>query len=83
MRVLEFDGDVVVFNPTSWQTHILNDSAGLVLKALRNAPQSRDQLVALLDSATSGEADRQLVRDAVDNLLVEFASAGLIEPAAL
>lgn len=31
VRVLTLDGDAVVFNPFSWETHVLNAAAALVL----------------------------------------------------
>ena len=68
-----------MFNPAGWQTHILNDSGAVVLDALRARPRSPHELVALL-SNTAGAGDHSTLADAVDGLLAELFSDGLIEP---
>ena len=80
-RLREFDGEAVVFNPLTWQTHILNDSGRMALSALREAPRTADELVALLTAAAPDVADPSVVRDAVGRLLAELESTGLIQPA--
>jgi len=43
---LRFDDEALVFNPSSWETHFLNESAALVLDALVAGPRSVDEIVA-------------------------------------
>jgi PqqD family protein of HPr-rel-A system len=68
----EWDGETVLYNDLSGDTHLLNDAALALLLALQQAPQSRQQLAELL-----GEPGPDL--DAVDALLGELEALSLIE----
>ena len=74
-----FDDSVVVFNPASWDTHLLNESAALILELLTKKPRSLQELVEALagDRAPSAELDRfrQDVRFALENM----ESLGLVK----
>lgn len=80
-RILLFDGEAVVFNPVTWETHILNDAGAAVLGALRDAPRSRHELFELLGAARDTGDETRVLRDALDRLLAELESVGLIESA--
>jgi PqqD family protein of HPr-rel-A system len=80
-RVRALDGEAAVFNPLTWQTHLLNDAGALVLDALREAPRTEDELVALLAEAAEDGEPETVVRDAVARLLAELAASGLAETA--
>jgi PqqD family protein of HPr-rel-A system len=78
-RVRALDGEAAVFNPVTWQTHLLNDAGALVLDALRAAPRTEDEIVALLADAAGPDEPETVVRDAVRRLLAELESSGLAE----
>ena len=40
LRVVPLDDEAVVFNPFSWETHVLNPAAALVLDIAADAPCS-------------------------------------------
>jgi PqqD family protein of HPr-rel-A system len=75
--VLRFDDEALVFNPWSWETHLLNESAALVLDALLAGPRSREEIVA--EVAAAGEAVLPADFDGqVGALLGHLASLGLV-----
>jgi len=78
LKVARFDREALVFNPVSWQTHLLNDSAVRVLEALRSGPRSLDELVAAIygdaQAADGGTEERQIGAA----LLAELEALGLV-----
>lgn len=75
--ILRFDDEALVFNPESWETHFLNDSAAFVLESLLDHPQSVEALVA----AVKGASDAPLpdaFGDQVADLLHQLESLGLV-----
>ena len=48
--VLRFDDEALVFNPATWETHLLNESASIVLDALLEGPRSVDEIVETRDT---------------------------------
>jgi PqqD family protein of HPr-rel-A system len=45
---LALGAELVVFNPASWETHVLNDAAAAVLEAIAAAPKTEHAIAALL-----------------------------------
>ena len=72
-----FDDEVAVFNPVTWDTHLLDASAAAVLEALARGPATPADIERLLSGhrAAEGADAAQLAQALVDQL----ASAGLIE----
>jgi len=73
-----FDDEVAVFNPVTWDTHLLDASAAAVLEALARGSATPADIGRLLSGhrAAHGVGAAQLAQVLVDQL----ASAGLIEP---
>ena len=60
LRVAWLDNDAIVFNPFSWETHILNPAAAVVLDCATSAPFSEagiaELLAEVLDERERGQA---------------------------
>jgi PqqD family protein of HPr-rel-A system len=81
LRIARFGFDAVVFNPVSWQTHLLNDSALRVFEALLAGPRPLDEIVSALGE---GAADAESALDDVrmiEALLADLEALGLVEKA--
>ena len=74
---LRFDDEALVFNPESWETHFLNDSAAFVLESLLDHPQSVEEIVALVNRASGGPMPDEF-GDQVADLLHQLESLGLV-----
>lgn len=72
-----WDDEYVVFDETSGQTHQMDALRGFVLNALDVQKISLDLLISDVLSSLSLPADSG--RMAIDNILKEFASHGLVE----
>jgi len=68
-RCFVFEDGTVVFNPASWQSHLLNPSAAGIFSALLSTPRRLDELAHLL-----GEHDVAEIVATVD----EMESLGLV-----
>jgi PqqD family protein of HPr-rel-A system len=73
--IIRFDDEYLVFNPLSWDTHLLNESAASVLEALRASPCSFSELAA---GWSEPESDG-LSTHPVATLLDELETMGLVE----
>jgi PqqD family protein of HPr-rel-A system len=73
--VLRFDDEALVFNPSSWETHLLNEAGALVLDALVAGPRSIDEIVAQIESEVAVPDD---FAGQVDTLLGQLESLGLV-----
>jgi PqqD family protein of HPr-rel-A system len=79
LRIVRFEAEAAVFNPVSWHTHLLNDSAVQVLEALLAGPQPVDGIVAALAEEAPGA---ELARDEmpmIEALLADLEALGLVE----
>lgn len=79
-RALLFDDELVVFNPETWDTHILNAAAALVFSELATAPRSAQEIESLLADALTAD-ERENAADQARRLLDDLHTLGLIEPA--
>ena len=77
MRVVRFGAEAVVFNPLSWETHLLNDTAAHVVESLRFGPQSVEALAAALVADLEPESDPEAYVDQVAMLMDELEAFGL------
>ena len=75
--VLRFDDETLVFNPATWETHLLNESASLVLGALLEGPRSVDEIVATV-TEVSDAAVPDGFAEQVGELLGQLESLGLV-----
>lgn len=76
LRIFREGGEALVFNPLSWQTHYLNETALRVLDALACGPRRLDDLVA---AALEGSAPADARwRSQVLQLLEELERMGLV-----
>jgi PqqD family protein of HPr-rel-A system len=78
LKLFTFDDEVAAFNPVTWDTHLLDASAAVVLKALARAPATSAAIEHLL-SADPAASDSDAAR-LTTALLGELAAVGLIEP---
>ena len=77
LRVRSFDDEAVVFDPLSWDAHLLNPAAIAVLELLLEAPRSEDDVVAFLADALKSEEQPQAAAHA-RRLIGELQSLGLV-----
>lgn len=76
LRIFREGGEALVFNPLSWQTHYLNETALRVLDALTSGPRPLEDLVA---AALEGSAPADAHwRSQVLLLLEELERMGLV-----
>lgn len=75
MRVQRFDHEALVFNPLTWETHLLNGVAARVLDAVSTTPRAEADLVQDLCSAEGAQA----MREEITQFLSELEALGLTE----
>ena len=76
-----WDGEYVVFNPASGQTHILDIASGELLLGLMERPTGRADLCARLGAFLEVDNGADL-EAAVSRILGSLEDLGLIEPVA-
>jgi PqqD family protein of HPr-rel-A system len=76
-RVRRFGDEGLVFNPLSWETHLVRDPALRVVEVLASGPRREADLAAELASE-DGEPDVASVRDRIKPLLDELRNLGLV-----
>lgn len=80
--LLRFDDEALVFNPASWETHLLNASAALVLDALVAGPRSVEEIVGAVAAQVDARGEAAVpagFAEQVSELLGQLASLGLVE----
>jgi PqqD family protein of HPr-rel-A system len=75
-----FDGEWVVFDTASGDTHKLDAIAAAILMCLESGQQDSDQLEQVIAAELSLPVGAEL-RQRIDELLEQFGALGLIEPA--
>ncbi|HKO87468.1 MAG TPA: HPr-rel-A system PqqD family peptide chaperone [Burkholderiales bacterium] len=76
-QICHFDGESLVFNPLSWETHLLNVSAAEVVSVLSEGPQYFDILVGRMREAGMNVQNGVSVEDQLEGLLIELESLGI------
>ncbi len=79
----DFDGECVVFNPSSWEIHILNEAASAVYEWLAASPRSLLEIEALLadllvadERSAAGDHARRVIQDLMSlGLLIDDGQA--------
>jgi PqqD family protein of HPr-rel-A system len=77
LRIASFEDELVVFNPTSWETHVLRPAASLLLEAALSAPCTESQFLAVLEQALDDE-DRPQATEHARRLLAELLQLRLL-----
>ncbi len=77
LRVHAFEDEAVVFDPLSWDAHLLNPAAIAVLELLLEAPRSEDEIAAFLREALQPEEQPQASAHA-QRLISELQALGLV-----
>jgi PqqD family protein of HPr-rel-A system len=75
--VLRLDDEALVFNPASWETHFLNESAACVLEALLERPRSVEEIVAAVAIESESTVPEGFGHQ-VEALLHQLESLGLV-----
>ena len=83
VRIARFGDEALVFNPLSWQTHLVNDSTLQVIEALRRGSCSVVALAQLLYGSELEGDDATQAESIVTSLLEELRLLGLCEPEVL
>jgi PqqD family protein of HPr-rel-A system len=81
LRWRSFDGEWVVYDTGSGQTHLLDAFAAAVLGLVESAPQSEAELMSTLLEHLSAE-ERTSVPRALATILDQLKGVGLVEPIA-
>lgn len=79
LRRREWQGEHVLYNDLSGDTHLLPDSTVHLLLALQQAPAAAPSLAAMLGAEFEAD-DGEIDAAAVEALLAELAALALVEP---
>jgi PqqD family protein of HPr-rel-A system len=79
LRVHDFGDLCAVFDPLSWDAHLLNPAAVAVIDLLAETPHSVLEVEAFLTQALHPE-ERGMAHNHAQALLAELSSLGLIRP---
>ena len=77
VRVIRFGDEAVVFNPLSWETHLLNQTAAHVVDSLRRGSQSAWELAAALTEDLDPECAPEAYSEQIERLMEELEGFGL------
>lgn len=79
LRVAAFGAEAVVFDPLSWNAHLLNPAAWAVLELLLDSPCSTEQIAAFLQRVLRPDEQTSACLHA-RHLIDELVSLGLVRP---
>lgn len=77
MRLVDLDGEGVAFNPFSWETHLLNPAAALVLEMVAAAPRTEADVARMLADVLD-ESERPRAADHAQRVLRELIGLRLL-----
>ena len=72
-----FDDELVVFNPMSWEIHVLNPAASLVFEFIAEAPREPAQIVALMHDVLV-DAERDCAARHAATVIEDLRNLGLL-----
>jgi PqqD family protein of HPr-rel-A system len=76
-RLTWFDGELLVFNPSSWETHLLNEAGASLLARLVAGPRSVGQLQEFFRDAHPNQPAQQC-NSAVESLVSNLINLGVL-----
>lgn len=82
IRIRRFGDEAVVFNPVTWETHLLNGVALRVLDALFAGPRPGAELIAEVCGGDPPDTGPASMPDEIGRFLEELESLGLAAPVA-
>jgi len=77
IRTIPLDDELVVFNPVTWETHLLNAAGAQVFEALLERALTFGDLHAELEAFRAGQGE-PVRDDQVEALLAELEELGLV-----
>jgi|LNFM01.1.fsa_nt_gb PqqD family protein of HPr-rel-A system len=77
LRLRQFEDGTIVFNPDSWDAHLLNSAAAAVLEMCMVGPTTKEDVEAFLADALSTEGQSCAASHA-ERLLAELVELGLV-----
>jgi PqqD family protein of HPr-rel-A system len=80
IRIRRFGDDALVFNPVTWETHLLNGVGMRVLEALSTGPKDETELVAEMFATDGGGEAVAAKREEIARFLDELGKLELAEP---
>src|SRR5215831_15624774 len=81
VRMLDFGEEWIVFNPLSWDAHLLNAAAAIVLEQLSAQPQTEAEVADYLRDLVV-DAERAHALSSARRLIGELVQLGLVQLAA-
>ena len=78
----DWDGEIIVLNTLTGDTHLLAPVAAVVYRCLQRCPQSANALTAQLSDGLNVD-DLADARASVEATLLEFSRLGLIAPTSI
>jgi PqqD family protein of HPr-rel-A system len=79
--MLDFGDEWIVFNPLSWDAHLLNAAAGVVLEQLSAQPQTEAEVADCLRELVT-DVERAQALSSAQRLIGELVQLGLVRLAA-
>lgn len=79
LRIRYFDDEAVVFDPLSWDAHLLNPAAIAVLELLIDTPRSEDEVADFLAEVLHAE-ERDHAAAHAHRLTGELLALSLVRP---
>jgi PqqD family protein of HPr-rel-A system len=79
LRLRHFDDEAVVFDPLSWDAHLLNPAAIAVLELLQESSRTEAEITAFLADALQPDEQAQAAAHA-RRLIDELRLLGLVRP---
>ena len=80
IRIRRFGDDALVFNPVTWETHLLNGVGMRVLEALATGAKREAELVDEIFATEGGGEAVAAKRDEIARFLDELGKLELAEP---
>jgi len=78
-RIQWFDGEVVIFNPISWETHLLNLAAALIVEQLLAGPRGVDEIArSLVEEGITLDPHAGSMEQQIASLLEQLERLGLV-----
>jgi PqqD family protein of HPr-rel-A system len=81
LKATNLDDGLAVFNPTSWDTHLLNGAAAAVLQFIEQAPRTESEVTLLLEELLEDQS-RPQAADHSAAVLAELLRLRLIRSSA-